>query len=560
VIPVYWISHLGVPARCRWDEAFVEDIISGYVKHPAGLQPVQHFQGPPGKPIPFGVAVFPVADHDGRDIAWFNQQLRNFRRVIVFISSDERSKFTPLALKHRDMELWVMTPRPEIDYPKDTTFIGEGSAWRYNDLDLVGAVDKDLWWFFAGQNFEDRRQDCIHILSGLPEGELLATPGFLQGLPRQEYLRKLASARVAPCPAGAATQDSFRLYEALELGCVPVVDEYRNDGGGKGYWEMLEASPILRVYDWDEFPDLLKTIRRTWPMPAVKAHAWWHAKRRELSRKFIQQCPPVESDAVHDSLTVLIPTSPIPSHPSTDVIRETIRSVRERTSAEILVMVDGVRDEQKARSGDYYEYVRRLLLHCEHSFPNVTPVVYYEHLHQAEMTRRTLDLVDSPFVLFVEHDTPLQGDIPFDDILTQMHYSDLNLMRFSHESRILDVHHHLIRDLKPWGDSAPFVPTLQWSQRPHVARRSFYRHILEACFSSEARSMIEDVMHGITEHDAFQDMEAAWEKWRLGVYHPSGNIQRSNHLDGRKDDPKFPMHFAYPEGRYPDGAPWPTNR
>ena len=29
-----------------------------------------------------------------------------------------------------------------------------------------------------------------------------------------------------PCPSGPATPDSFRLWEALEAGCVPIADGY----------------------------------------------------------------------------------------------------------------------------------------------------------------------------------------------------------------------------------------------------------------------------------------------------------------------------------------------
>jgi hypothetical protein len=557
MIPVYWITKGDVPARTRWDEMFVESIIEGHYKHPAGLQPVEHHIGLPKRLVPFGVVIFPAGAHEQRDLAWLNQHLRVFRKVILFITSDEGSKFTPLAIKHRDLDLWVMTPRPEIEYPRGTTFIGEGSGPECDDF---ASMEKDLDWFFAGQATTERRKDCVEALAPLPGGRLFATGGFMEGWDRSDYAATLARAKVAPCPSGAETQDSFRLYEALERGCVPVVDEFRNDGGGEGFWKMLDYDPILRVRNWDEFPALLEQIKKRWPLPAVQAHAWWHLKRRELVRTFIKQCPDDEwgSDEDRDAFTVLIPTSPIPEHPTGTTIGMTIQSIRERTNAEILVMVDGVRPEQRDRWDAYYEYVRRLCLHCER-IPNVTPVVYYEHLHQAEMTRRTLELVDTPFILYVEHDTPLQGDIPFGRLLMEMHEYDLNLIRFSHESHILAVHHHLIPDLTPHGYEEKWVKTLQWSQRPHIARRSFYRHILDDCFDPTARSMIEDVMHGVTEHDALNgDQEVAWEKWRLAVYHPEGNIQRSGHLDGRSGDPKYPMHFAYPGGRIPTGAPWPT--
>ena len=46
---------------------------------------------------------------------------------------------------------------------------------------------------------------------------------------------------------------------------------------------------------------------------------------------------------MRDLVTVLIPVSPIPSHPSTEVLDVTIDSIRTRLpDAEIIIMFDGV--------------------------------------------------------------------------------------------------------------------------------------------------------------------------------------------------------------------------
>ena len=61
-----------------------------------------------------------------------------------------------------------------------------------------------------------------------------------------------------------------------------------------------------------------------------------------------------------EGLTVLIPTSPIPSCPSTEIIDATYRSIRERLpSAPILIACDGY--HEGACSEDAYdEYLSRL--------------------------------------------------------------------------------------------------------------------------------------------------------------------------------------------------------
>jgi hypothetical protein len=55
-------------------------------------------------------------------------------------------------------------------------------------------------------------------------GTFIPTKGFTQGDPHDLYYRQMADAKVAPAPSGPETPDSFRLFEALESGCVPIAD------------------------------------------------------------------------------------------------------------------------------------------------------------------------------------------------------------------------------------------------------------------------------------------------------------------------------------------------
>src|SRR3990167_3538122 len=115
-----------------------------------------------------------------------------------------------------------------------------------------------------------------------------------------------------------------------------------------------------------------------------------------------------------DTLTIVMPTSPIPSHLSTEVVEESIRRLRaypDLKDCEILIQIDGIREEQRHREADYEEYKRRLLWLCAHEFENCLPIVFDEHLHQAGMLRATLDRIRTPLLFYVEHDTFPMGEI-----------------------------------------------------------------------------------------------------------------------------------------------------
>lgn len=61
-------------------------------------------------------------------------------------------------------------------------------------------------------------------------------------------------------------------------------------------------------------------------------------------------------------ITIVIPTSVIPSHPSTDIIEETINTIRVHLpDNEIIIQVDGLRDERLDWKDRYDEFKTRLL-------------------------------------------------------------------------------------------------------------------------------------------------------------------------------------------------------
>jgi hypothetical protein len=85
-----------------------------------------------------------------------------------------------------------------------------------------------------------------------------------------------------------------------------------------------------------------------------------------------------------------------------------------------------------------------------------------------------------------------------------------------------------------------FMKTAQWSQRPHISTVKYYKDfILDACGE---KTFIEDVVHGKIQDDIIPYDEFSndgWEKHKLWIYHPEGNIKRSYHLDGRQGTRKF---------------------
>lgn len=575
-IPVFWVNLAGpeISTRGMWDQTMVEDLLSG--------PEFDHHEWTDSLALGFAGAVFVVPGRfhaNPQHYELLNNGARLFEWVLWIVTSDEESLFDIGQLEHPNQDIWRMTPRPL--YSLGYTYIGEGytpltrSALR--NQSTGHEEDRPIDWSFAGQITHQRRREMLNGTSLATPGQIYPTDRFADfedGLGPDEYYRLMARSKIVLCPAGPATPDSFRAFEALEAGCIPIVDAKCQAFDTKGgYWRALfgNGHPVPEIHDWREVDEYIDLALTDYSERANRVFAWWQEYKRAQKRHLLSTLgrlrgSPLTSEGLAGRVTVLMPTSPTPDHPDTSIIQVTYDSIRAQLpDAEIIVMIDGVREEQADRFEQYQQYQQRLLWLTNHVWHNVTPIRFDEHQHQALCTKAALELVDTDWVLFVEHDTPIEGEIPWQDLVDQDDYS---IIRFSHESQVLPPHEHLMVDRMtlPLGDLANpnwdatlrFRRTVQWSQRPHLARTDLYRSIITTYFGEKSRTMIEDVMHGVLQEEWRNHGMDGWRKFGLAIYSPPGNIRRSYHLDARKDDPKFDMVFEY-DGPTPFGAPAPMS-
>jgi hypothetical protein len=239
-----------------------------------------------------------------------------------------------------------------------------------------------------------------------------------------------------------------------------------------------------------------------------------------------------------NDITIILATSILPSHPDTQIIDETIKSVRTHfPHNEIIMQIDGLRQEQFHREKEYNEYKNRILWKCLHEYNNILPIIFNKHSHQSTMMRKTINEIQTPLLLYIEGDAPLTSDIEieWDKCLDMIEYEKANTIRFHFESKIPKEHMHLM-----FGEDDGFMKTAQWSQRPHLSTVKYYRDfILDACGE---KTFIEDVVHGKIQDDIIPYNKfsiTGWEKHKLWIYYPKENIKRSYHLDGRAGGRKF---------------------
>ena len=516
-LPVVWHTyHPDHVGRCCWDQTIVEQLLEPF--NPVTVEQIPTTGG--------AVIVVPGRDNAGTEPR-FTADIAHLDWVVLIVTGDEEGLFHPAEVTHPRIRRWVQTPHTVGD---GDMLLPLGPTPHTSDPSIVEAPAKNVDVFFAGQVTHQRRHDMVAAFTGFPGAELVATAGFSQGLDRGEYMARMRAAKVVPCPSGPCHVESFRIYEALESGAVPLVDSRTPDGApgvGPAYdWVVGE---------WEHAPTMARLVLDTWPVSANRTQAHYQAAKMRLRAGMAAQLNTLRgSDDATPPVTVLIPTSPILAHPDPAMTVEAVTSVRTQLpGVPIVLMFDGVRPEQENRREAYEEYQRRVLWHTNR-IGGVTPLRFDEYTHQAGMTRRALEEVTSPLVLYVEHDTFLDGVIPWDALGGCITDGAFDVIRLHHESEILEPHRYLMLDDTPTSAGVPVLRTRQWSQRPHLASAAYYRRLLTLWFRPGQRTMIEDVMHGVCQSEP-------WTENRVGIYAPPGDMKRSWHLDGRASEPKYGM-------------------
>jgi len=513
---VMWVSYdPDVPTKdVYWDMTLLEDLLFD-CEHQFGITEEEE-----------GIIVIP-ARRQPQFVDRFNEDIQKVKKVIVLVMGDEEFVFDFKKLSHPDMILWVQSAMPEmgienawpLGYPRRCRQILKGLGYVKPTKDL----------FFAGQITHSRREACAAemdriIKGGIIKGEVLRTEGFTQGFTQETYFQKLIDTKIIPCPTGPEIPDTFRVYETLEAGRIPIADTITSKGKGEGFWdEMLPGAPIPVIRTYESLTGITQEWLQHYILKSNELYAWWQKYKRDLKYRLIKP---------NSDVTVVIPSSHISTHPNTEIIEETISTVRVHLpTSEIIITLDGGDYGNK----NYEEYKARLLWKCNFEWENVVPVIFSTHKQQCGMLKHIIGDIRTPLILYVEHDAPLTPDrsIEWENLKQCIYQGKADLIRFLHEEHVHQEHKHLTLGEDK---EAHLIKTMQWSQRPHLASKTFYERILKNYFSDKPE-FIEDVMHGIVHNACTADRATGWFGFRLWIYAPPDDplgIKRSYHLDGRK--------------------------
>jgi hypothetical protein len=224
--------------------------------------------------------------HGGREmgrIDKLNMDIEKLQWCLIIALGDEESTFPLEQIEHPNKILWVQEPlpgRPAHDAADRYILDGYPHDYRRHMV----KCEKDLDWVLACQMTHVRRWQCRNALQGIDWGGVLVeSKGYCQGVSRDEYFRLMARAKIAPCPSGPFSPDSARVCEALECGCVPILDDLSPTRSKPGFWKLvLGQHPIPVVESWDTLRDEIEDIKAQWKDYSQECQGFW----RDYKEKF----------------------------------------------------------------------------------------------------------------------------------------------------------------------------------------------------------------------------------------------------------------------------------
>jgi hypothetical protein len=225
------------------------------------------------------------------------------------------------------------------------------------------------------------------------------------------------------------------------------------------------------------------------------------------------------------AITVLIPTSAIPSHPDTFIMDETIAGVRHHLpDAHIIIMADGIWSKLEHRRGQYEEYLNRI----DTKYPNTRVIRFSQHTQQTAMAQYAIqNFVKTKLIWWNEHDATLRVDraIDWDAIVNEVESGHAGLVRLSYfDEGIHEAHEHMTRG-RYTADNGTFVKTVQFSGWLFLTTVDWF---VTKIFSGQpiGREMLELRMHD-------KIATSPWEYYKIVTWCPEGPAQRFRHTNGR---------------------------
>ena len=153
--------------------------------------------------------------------------------------------------------------------------------------DKIKIGSRKYKWSFCGNINKSDRSAYISDISDIKPHFIHKIMGWNtpDSLSAQEYRNIMLNTIFVPCLIGNVNVDTFRLYEALECGCIPIIFKYQRKFGKHGckdmtnYYEKLFGNhPIITVTNWFDIKEIMENFLENeykLEKKRLEIYRWW---------------------------------------------------------------------------------------------------------------------------------------------------------------------------------------------------------------------------------------------------------------------------------------------
>jgi len=162
---------------------------------------------------------------------------------------------------------------------------------HYSTTTTPTFTERPTVWSFAGSLDREGRDAALATLRSVsPHVEKSkASWDSTPALEPPAYNDLLRTTKFVPCFKGSRSLESYRLYEALEQGAIPIYVPAESSGCSDEWRELLGSHPFLGFPSWAKAAELLPMLCTQ--TEAMERHRlacaeWWEVKKAEVRRLF----------------------------------------------------------------------------------------------------------------------------------------------------------------------------------------------------------------------------------------------------------------------------------
>jgi len=153
--------------------------------------------------------------------------------------------------------------------------------------DNINILKRNYKWSFLGTTHGSSRYDLLNKHKNIMPNFINLTEDFSgkKSMDTNDYYKILNNSIFAPIPHGYFHPETYRLYEALEAGCIPIIEN-----PFQFFDNFLPNNPLPSVNSWEDSSTIIKKYlenKKDIEILGNKINDWWTQHKENLKETFL---------------------------------------------------------------------------------------------------------------------------------------------------------------------------------------------------------------------------------------------------------------------------------